>query len=277
MVKSLVYTTTTTTACNGSNGGLTTTHSGGAEPVTSAWLVPYFQVVSATGLGPGTLPATSERCQRLRIHDQVEIPDHVVQVTIPQVQDSISCTTPFVTIQGLQVQPEQSVTYEWTATTASGTTPGYSTSGAPEVGQPGNYSVVVTDPVTGCTDEADVMILPTAVPTVDLSTLLLPNVVSRMPMARTILGYPYVVSDPDRDITALFDEYTLTTYNRWGQVMARPKAVASAFGMHAMQPMERTSTRWPIAQNAARSSIRSGPAPSLYCVDRNQVRISKQY
>jgi len=64
-----------------------------------------------------------------------------------------------------------------------------------------------------------VLILPSAVPTVDLSTLILPNVVSPNADGKNDFWRPYVLSEPDRDITALFEEYTLTIFNRWGQVM----------------------------------------------------------
>lgn len=217
--EAFIYNITTTTACNGSNGALTTTHSGGAEPVTFRLAGTLLPNGSATGLGPGTYLLQVSDANNCSFDEPVTIPDHVLNVSIPQLQDSISCTEPFVTIEGVQVQPEQNVSYTWTATTATGTTPGISTSAAPEVGQPGNYTVLVTDPVTGCTDEADVLILPTAVPTVDLSTLIIPNVVSPNADGKNDIWRPFVLSDPDRDITTLFEEYTLTIFNRWGQVM----------------------------------------------------------
>ena len=71
----------------------------------------------------------------------------------------------------------------------------------------------------GCTDEASVVIATTSVPTVDLSALKLPNVITPNGDGKNDVWRPYLPTDPDMDITALFDAYKLTIYSRWGQLV----------------------------------------------------------
>jgi len=150
---------------------------------------------------------------------EVTIPDHVIQVLIPQEQDSLSCSITSITVEGVQVLPEQAVNYVWTAVTASGTDPAFSSEASPTISQPGTYTVLVTDLEDGCTDQASVVIAETSVPTVDLSSITLPNVVSPNGDGMNDVWRPFLPADPDMDVTALFDTYELTVYDRWGQTV----------------------------------------------------------
>ena len=162
----------------------------------------------------------SARCLADRataIQQAVVVPDHLIAVTIAQDQDSLSCLEPTVIIQGVAVQPDQSVQYHWSAVTANGNDPDFSTAGAPVVSVPGTYTVLVTEPQSGCTAQASVGIAGNSAPSVDLGTIVLPNVISPNGDGKNDVWRPYALSAPELDITGLFDEYTFFIYNRWGQ------------------------------------------------------------
>lgn len=220
IVAPLVYTTEVTTACNGADGTFHATYvSGGTAPITFSLAGSVLPNGSASGLGPGDYGLFVNDAAGCQTTELVTIPDHLVEVLIPQDQDSLSCSRTSINIEGVQVVPEQPVQYTWTSVTAAGTNPNYSTSVAPVVTQPGVYTVLVTDTQDGCTDEASIAIAPTSVPTVDLSSLKLPNVVSPNGDGKNDVWRPYLPNDPEMDVTALFDAYTLIIYNRWGQLV----------------------------------------------------------
>ncbi|MBL7952181.1 MAG: gliding motility-associated C-terminal domain-containing protein [Flavobacteriales bacterium] len=216
----LEYAVVVTPACNAVNGVVRVEHlSGGVAPVAFSLEGDPLANGVATGLNLGSYTLTVSDAGGCEIVEEVAVPNHALNVQIQQQQDSISCATPTVTIAGVAVQPFQTVSYAWTAITATGTDPAFSTSATPEVSTPGNYVLLVTHLESGCTDQASVQILPTATPTVDLGSIILPNVVSPNADGKNDVWRPYALSDPDRDITGLFDEYELTIYNRWGQLL----------------------------------------------------------
>jgi len=220
IVAPLIYTLDITTACNGADGALQATYvSGGTTPVTFTLLGSVLPDGSATGLGPGNYGFWVNDAAGCQISELVTIPDHIVEVLIPQDQDSLSCSRTSITINGVGVVPEQTVQYTWTAVTAGGTDTAFSSSASPVVTQPGIYTVLVTDTENGCTDEASVVIAPTSEPTVDIGSIRLPNVISPNGDGKNDVWRPYLPTDPDMDVTALFDSYKLTIYNRWGQIV----------------------------------------------------------
>lgn len=219
VVEPLNFSVDVNTACNGAGGGLVAAHRGGAEPITYTLAGTVLPTGTAEELTPGTYFLNVVDSIGCQVFQQVIIPDHLLQVQLPQDQDSLSCSQSSITIEGLEVVPAQTVSYSWTAVTESGTNPTFSTSPAPEVGQSGLYTVLVTEPISGCTDEASVVIAPTSVPTVDLSSILLPTVISPNGDGKNDVWRPFLLSDPELDITNLFEAYSLTVYNRWGQLM----------------------------------------------------------
>ena len=219
VVAPLSFTVTTSTACNGAGGGLVAAHTGGTEPVTYTLAGTTLPTGTAEGLAPGAYFLNVVDSIGCQVFQQVTIPDHLLQAQLPQDQDSLSCSQAFITIEGLLVVPEQTVSYAWTAVTESGTNPNFSTSATPQVGQAGTYTVLVTEPISGCTDEASVVIAPTTVPTVDLSSIILPTVISPNGDGKNDEWRPFLQDDPELDITSLFEAYSLTVYNRWGQLM----------------------------------------------------------
>ena len=220
IIAPVVYDLEITTACNGSGGTLQATYiSGGAAPVTFSLIGSVLPNGYADDLGPGEYGFWVNDASGCQITDLITIPDHILDVLIPQDQDSLSCSRTAITIEGLSVVPEQNVQYNWTAVTAGGTNPAFSTSPTPQVTEPGIYTVMVTEPESGCMDEASVVIAPTSEPTVDLSNVILPNVISPNGDGKNEIWRPYVISDPTMDITPLFDAFKLTIFNRWGQLV----------------------------------------------------------
>lgn len=215
-----IYTVEVTSACNGAGGTLQANYvSGGTAPVTFTLGGNVLSDGTATGLFAGSYMLHVDDAAGCQILDPVIIPDHVVQVVIPQDQDSLSCRKTSITIEGVQVVPEQPVQYVWTAVTTGGTDPAFSTSASPTITQPGIYTVLVTDLEDGCTDQASVVIEVTSAPAVDLSSITLPNVVSPNGDGKNDVWRPFLPTEPELDITALFDAYALTVYNRWGQTV----------------------------------------------------------
>lgn len=216
----LRYEVQVSTACNALNGAIQVEHTaGGVAPITFALEGQAIPNGQATGLNTGTYTLTVTDGSGCEIDQDVQVPDHVLNVTIAPVLDSLSCAVPFVTIDGATIQPAQTVQYAWTALTENGTNPSFSTSPAPTATLPGTYTLLVTHAETGCTDAASVQVHASAAPTLDLGVIMLPNVVSPNGDGQNDVWRPFSQNDPDRDITSLFDSYALTIFNRWGQVM----------------------------------------------------------
>lgn len=215
-----LYTVDVTTACNGAGGTLHATYvSGGTAPVTFTLAGNELPNGTATGLFAGLYVLHVDDAAGCQFLDPVTIPGHVIELLIPQVQDSLSCRQTSIDVQGVQVVPDQAVNYVWTAITASGTDPAFSTGASPTITEPGTYTLLVTDTEDGCTDQASVEIALSSGPSVDLSTITLPNVVSPNGDGKNDVWRPFLPDEPDLDITALFDSYKLTVYNRWGQTV----------------------------------------------------------
>lgn len=208
-----------TTACNGTNGSIQATQTNGTAP--AEWLVDGILMPDASieGVDAGVHTVTMNDASGCTVDLQITVPDHQLQVSIPQEQEALSCANPRVTIEGVTVSPQQDVLFSWTALLPSDTLVGFSASAAPEVGAAGLYEVIATDPVTGCADAATVMILESSVVNIDLSSLSFPNVVSPNGDGKNDVWRPYLSVDPDMDIAQLFSVYDLSILNRWGQVV----------------------------------------------------------
>ena len=217
---SLAYSVDIIDACNGVNGSIQATYVGGGVPPVQFALdgVPIPQG-SATGLNADVYTLTVTDAGSCELTVEVEIPDHLLALSIAQLQDSISCATPYVVIQGLDIQPPQVVQYSWTAITPDGIDSSFSSNASPQVTIPGTYVLEVTDPRTGCSDVASVEIFASTTSDIDLSTLIFPNIVSANGDGKNDFWKPFLPGYPDLDITSLFDRYSLTVYDRWGLVI----------------------------------------------------------
>ena len=205
-----------TTACNGSNGSIRTSLTSGTLP--AEFLVDGNAMPNgySDGLDAGVHDLTMIDASGCTVTLQATVPNHELHVSIPPEQDALSCANPLVTIEGVTISPAQEVLYSWTALLPADTITGFSTSVAPQVSDAGLYSLQVTDPVTGCTDDASVAILESTVVNLDLNTLTFPNVISPNGDGRNDIWQPFLASNPGLDVMSLFDNYQLSVFDRWG-------------------------------------------------------------
>ena len=210
------FTAVPTTACNGLNGAIQASRTSGTAP--AEFLVDGDVMPNGyqEGLAAGIHTVTMTDASGCTVSGQVEIPDHELFVSISPDQDALSCANPLVTISGVTITPAQDVQFVWTALLPADTIIGFSTSSAPQVGQVGTYQLQVTDPLTGCTSDATVEIIESDLVNIDLSTLAFPNVISPNGDGKNDIWKPFLASDPEMDVTALFDRYELSVFDRWG-------------------------------------------------------------
>ncbi|MEO8732784.1 MAG: gliding motility-associated C-terminal domain-containing protein, partial [Flavobacteriales bacterium] len=208
------------TACNGTGGSFQVNYvNGGNPPVTF-----YLQ---GSGIPTGTPIMRAPGNYGLTVIDSVgcestatvTIPDHDIEVEVPQLQDSLSCSHSSITIQGVQVIPDQTVEYLWIALTEAGSDSTFSDSISPVVDQPGFYTVWATDTISGCMAMDTVTIIATGNSLVDLSTVQLPNVVSPNGDGHNDVWRPFLPANPGLDVTELFETYSLTIFDRWGKTV----------------------------------------------------------
>lgn len=216
----MTYSVDITPACNGTGGAINAEHlTGGTPPVIFYLQGAPLPGGSATELTPGTYTLTVEDSLQCQIHEVLIVPEHAMELQLPQVQDSLSCSQASVVISGLQVLPAQDVAIQWTIVTTAGSDSLISTLAAPEVTVPGIYNVLVTDATYGCTEEASVTIIETSLSNLDLSTAQMPNVISPNGDGINDDWRPFLPTDPGLDITPLFEEFNVAVYDRWGKLV----------------------------------------------------------
>jgi hypothetical protein len=143
----------------------------------------------------------------------VTVPNQDIQVAIPS-QDSLTCLNSSVEILGVEVNPVQNVSYSWTGMGLTSTT-----IANPIATAPGVLNLVVTNLDNGCSDSGSLEIFAGDVYALDLSTMLLPNIVTLKQDNLNDNWHVLLASDPTLDLTVLFLEYDLTVYNRWGGIV----------------------------------------------------------
>lgn len=205
-----------TTACNGANGAIQADQTSGVVP--AEFLVGGNAMPGGflSGLDAGVHTVTMIDASGCTVDQQITVPDHELHVSIPHEQEALSCANPLVQIEGVTIIPAQDVQYVWTALLPGDTITGFSTSPAPQVSEVGIYSLLVTEPVSGCTDVAQVGILESTIVNLDLSTLSFPNVISPNGDGKNDIWQPFLASNPELNVMSLFDSYQLSVFDRWG-------------------------------------------------------------
>jgi CHU_C Type IX secretion signal domain len=207
----ITFSSVTTTACNGFGGTASIENiSGGDGNYSLTFNGTSQNQWSFTNLPAGTYNAVISDGTGCSQSASVIVPNQDIQITIPP-QDSLSCLNPNFPISGLVVTPTQNIIYAWSESNLSNTnTPN------PVVSSPGIYTVTVTNTENGCADTEQIEIAAGEVYALDLSTLVLPNIITREADGRNDNWRAILGSQPSLDLTLFFLEYDLVVYNRWG-------------------------------------------------------------
>jgi len=210
----VAFDVTTTTACNGFGGSVTVSNiTGGDGNYTLNFNGTNQTQFNLTNIVGGNYTATITDGNGCLRAIPVTVPNQDIQLAIPS-QDSLTCLNSTTEILGVEVLPVQNVTYAWTGSGLSN-----AAIANPIATAPGILNLVVTNLDNGCADSGTIEIYAGDVYALDLSTMILPNIITLKQDElnddwRAILG-----SDPSLDLTTLFLEYDLTVFNRWGGIV----------------------------------------------------------
>lgn len=209
-----------TNACNGINGAVEANYlEGGVAPIRFELDGVELDETSSNGLDSGLYVLKVTDSLGCEIEQEITIPNHEIELTITDLQDSLSCANPEIQIQGVAITPEQTVQYAWSALTANGLDTLFSQIENPACSLPGTYTLQVLEASSGCRDTASVEIKESELAGIDLKTLQFPNVLSANGDGKNDYWRPFLPAKPDFDITEIFDTYSLVVFNRWGQLV----------------------------------------------------------
>ncbi len=219
-----------TNACNGINGAVEANYlEGGIAPILFELDGVELDETSGNGIDSGLYVLKVTDSLGCEIEQEITVPNHEIELTITELQDSLSCANPEIQIQGVELSPEQTVQYAWSALTANGLDTLFSQIENPACILPGTYTLQVLETSSGCRDTASVEIKESELAGIDLKTLQFPNVLSANGDGKNDFWRPFLPAKPDFDITEIFDTYTLVVFNRWGQLVFDSEEEKSKF------------------------------------------------
>jgi len=211
------YDISITNACNGINGSIEASYlNGGTSPVSFEIDSVLLDEVSGSGLDSGLYVLKVIDGAGCEIERDVVVPNHDIDLSISEFQDSLSCANPTVQIQGVEILPAQTTEFLWSSLTSNGSDSLFSQIQNPTTTLPGVYTLYVTEATSGCRDSASVIIEESELAGIDLKTLQFPNVISANGDGKNDSWRPYLPLKPDFDVTEIFDTYSLIIFNRWG-------------------------------------------------------------
>ena len=203
-----------TTACNGFGGSVTVSNiTGGDGNYTLNFNGTNQTQFNLTNVVSGNYTATITDGNGCLRAIPVTVPNQDIQLAIPS-QDLLTCLNSAVGILGVEVSPAQNVSYAWTGNGLTSTT-----IANPIATAPGVLNLVVTNVDNGCSDSGSLEIFAGDVYALDLSTMILPNIVTWKQDNLNDNWHVLLSSDPTLDLTVLFLEYDLAVYNRWGGIV----------------------------------------------------------
>jgi hypothetical protein len=204
----------TTTACNGFGGSVTVSNiTGGDGNYTLNFNGTNQTQFNLTNVVGGNYTATITDGNGCFRAIPLTVPNQDIQLAIPS-QDSLTCLNSTTEILGVEVLPAQNVSYAWTGAGLTSTTVAN-----PIATAPGVLNLVVTNLDNGCFDSGTIEIYAGDVYALDLSTMILPNIITLKQDELNDDWRAILASDPLLDLTLLFLEYDLTVYNRWGGIV----------------------------------------------------------
>ena len=211
------YDISITNACNGINGSIEASYlNGGTSPISFEIDDVLLDEVSGSGLDSGLYVVKVIDGAGCEIERDVIVPNHEIDLSISEFQDSLSCANPEVQIQGVEILPTQTTQFLWNSQTANGNDSLFSQIQNPTTTLPGVYTLYVTEATSACRDSATVIIEESELAGIDLKTLQFTNVISANGDGKNDSWRPYLPLKPDFDVTEIFDTYSLIIFNRWG-------------------------------------------------------------
>jgi hypothetical protein len=206
-----------TNACNGINGSIEASYlNGGNTPVSFKIDDVLLDETSGSGLDSGLYVIKVIDAAGCEIEQEVVVPNHDIDLSISEFQDSLSCANPEVQIQGVEILPAQTTEFLWSSLTSNGSDSLFSQIQNPTITLPGVYTLYVAEATSGCRDSASVNIEESELAGIDLNTLQFPNVISANGDGKNDSWRPYLPSKPEFDVSEIFDTYSLIIFNRWG-------------------------------------------------------------
>lgn len=146
--------------------------------------------------------------------DQVIVANMVYYPEITMgVPDTLTCKNPVVSIEGTAVTPENSI-LEWT--TITGTLIDGTSTLEPMFADTGFYFLTATIPENGCVSNSEVFVPADENIFIDVTSLVFPNVFSPNNDGINDKFHPYLLEEPELDLTQFMGHYQLSVYNRWG-------------------------------------------------------------
>jgi hypothetical protein len=222
----------TTSACNGFGGSVSVSNIiGGDGNYTFNFNGADQTQFDLTNIITGNYTATITDGNGCILSIPVVVPNQDIQLIIPS-QDSLTCLNSTQEIVGVEVLPAQNVSYSWTGEgLTNATIPN------PIATAPGLLNLVVTNLDNGCSDSGTIEIYAGDVYALDLSTLVLPNILTlKKKDDLNDVWRAALSSDPLLDLTVLFLEYDLTVFNRWGGVVFESTATSKYWNAKDVSP-----------------------------------------
>ncbi len=130
-------------------------------------------------------------------------------------QDSLSCVRPSINIKNVLVTSVNAYSVSWSTTI--GNIASFGNTVSPVVTSMGDYTITVTDNVTGCSTTETVIINESSDFNFRLDELAFPNIITPNNDALNSFWRPYSIIKPELDVSKVFSVFELTVFNRWGK------------------------------------------------------------
>ncbi|MFM2228510.1 MAG: hypothetical protein RL664_1853 [Bacteroidota bacterium] len=204
-----------------------------AGSATYNWTGPGIQsgqgtgdvVVNAAGTYSLTITDNSNGCQS-SANNIIEENFTTPSITIG-IQDTLSCLFPVIPIQNVTVNNSNNYSLVWS------TVDGFIVDGnntiVPNVSVSGDYTLLVTDNSSGCTDSQDVFIAESSSSQFAIELVQYPNIltITDGDLLNTCWS-PFLSGLDQSELFTLFDTFELDIYNRWGKLIFE-SSVPSSF------------------------------------------------
>jgi len=171
--------------------------------------------ITATDVGFYTLTATNPE-SGCEAQDIVSVGANFLEpIILVENPDSLTCIRPEVTIQASASTINNTpFVYSWTS--LAGFTIEDPTSSTPTVFHSDLYTLTVTDTENGCSAEMIVPVLESEEFNFNFDLLSYPDVLTPNQDRLNEGWKPFLISNPDQDITNIFTSYHLQVFDRWG-------------------------------------------------------------